>query len=208
MGAAEKSTLRRLKQLPRLFRLQDAEKAAPHTAIFLSRARKKGLVHRLNRGNYVNSFLHGFPRVEEVACFLRPPAYVSCEWALNYHGLILQAPVVCTVVTLGSAAGRRRSVVYQGVTIEFSRISPALFFGFQQVDHFLIASGEKAILDTLYLRGRLPVEDELDLDGIDLDTLLKMASKFPRTLQRFLTRITERASQDTTLTPQRMRTTR
>ena len=201
MDAAEKSTLWRLKRLPRLFRLQDAEKTAPHTAVFLSRALQKGLVHRLNRGNYVNSFLHGFPRVEEVACFLRPPAYVSCEWALNYHGLILQAPVVCSVVTLSSAAGKNRSVVYQGVTIEFSRISPALFFGFRQVDHFLIASGEKAILDTLYLRGRLPVEDEMDLEGVDLDALLKMGSKFSRTLQRTLTRITEPTNQDVTPTP-------
>jgi len=201
MDVAERSTLWRLKQLPRLFRLQDAEKAAPHTAIFLSRALKKGLVHRLNRGNYVNSFLHGFPRVEEVACFLRPPAYVSCEWALHYQGLILQAPVVCSVVTLSSAAGKNRSVVYQGVTIEFSRISPVLFFGFQQIDHFLIASGEKAILDTLYLRGRLPVEDELDLDRVDVDALLKMAAKLPRTLQRFLARFTERTDQGTTPTP-------
>jgi hypothetical protein len=204
MTGYEKSTLRRLKQLPHLFRLQDAEKAAPHTAVFLSRALKQGLVHRLNRGNYVNSFLHGFPRVEEVACFLRPPAYVSCEWALNYHGLILQAPVVCTAVTLSSAAGKNRSVVYQGVTIEFSRISPALFFGFQKVDHFLIASGEKAVLDTLYLRGTLPVEDELDLEGVDLDALLKTAAKFPRTLQRFMTRITERTKQDMTPLPRKM----
>jgi len=204
MAAAEKSTLRRLKELPQLFRLQDAEKAAPHTAVFLSRALKRGLLHRLNRGNYVNSFLHGFPRVEEVACFLRPPSYVSCEWALHYHGLILQAPVVCTVVTLSSAAGKNRSVVYRGITIEFSRISPVLFFGFHQVDHFLIASGEKAILDTLYLRGRLPVEDELDLEGIDLDALLKMASTFPRALQRFLTHITEGTHQDMAPVPRKM----
>ena len=204
MTGYEKSTLWRLKQLPRLFRLQDAEKTAPHTAVFLSRALKRGLLHRLNRGNYVNSFLHGFPRVEEVACFLRPPSYVSCEWALHYHGLILQAPVVCTVVTLSSAAGKNRSVVYRGITIEFSRISPVLFFGFHQVDHFLIASGEKAILDTLYLRGRLPVEDELDLEGIDLDALLKMASTFPRALQRFLTHITEGTHQDMAPVPRKM----
>lgn len=199
----DRSTLLRLKQLPRLFRLQDAEKVAPHTAIFLARAYKKGLIHRLNRGNYINSFLHGFPPVEEVACFLRPPAYVSCEWALNYHGLILQAPVVCTVITLSSAVGKSRSVDYQGVTIEFSRISQSLFFGFQQVDHFLIASGEKAIVDTLYLRGRLPVEDELDVEGVDLDALSKMASKLPRTLQSSLARITGRTHLDITSTPKK-----
>ena len=185
----EKSTVRRLKRLPHLFRLQDAEKVAPHTAVFLSRALKKGLVQRLNRGNYVNSFLYGFPRIEDVACFLRPPAYVSCEWALNYHGLILQSPVVCTALTLGSAVGKGRSIDYQGLTIEFSRISPTLFFGFQQSENYRMASGEKAILDTLYLRGRLPVEDELDFLNVDFDALSNMATKYPRTVIRKVSRL-------------------
>jgi len=188
----EKSTIQRLKRLPPLFRLQDAEKVAPHTTVFLSRAAKKGLVHRLNRGNYVNSFLNGFPRVEDVACFLRPPAYVSCEWALNYHGLILQSPVVCTVLTLGSAVGKSRSIDYLGTTIEFSRISENLFFGFEQSNYFLMASSEKAILDTLYLRGRLPVEDELDFSGVDFETLSDMGAKFPLTIRRAVSYLVDR----------------
>ena len=191
-ASTEKATLQRLKRLAPLFRLQDAEKVAPHTAVFLARAVKKSLVHRLNRGNYVNSFLYGFPRVEDVACFLRPPAYVSCEWALNYHSLILQSPVVCTVLSLGSAVGKSRSIEYQGITIEFSRISPRLFFGFDQREHFLMASGEKAILDTFYLRGRLPVEDELDFSGVDFDALFDMAVKYPRTVSRAVSCFAER----------------
>ena len=106
----EKSTLKRLRVLPRLFRKQDVEKLAPHSAVFLSRAAQKGLIHRLNRGNYVNSFLHGFPRVEEVACFLKPPAYITCEWALNFHGISPQSPFVCTAATLSSAVGRERRI--------------------------------------------------------------------------------------------------
>jgi predicted transcriptional regulator of viral defense system len=125
-----KSTVHRLKRLPPLFRKQDAEKVSDHTNVFLSRAVKKGMIHRLNRGNYINSFLSGFPSVEEVACFLRPPAYISCEWALNYHGVSLQSPMVCTVVTLNSAVGKKRDLEYRGVNIEFSRITPSLFFGF------------------------------------------------------------------------------
>ena len=65
----EKATLKRLKLLPNLFRRQDAEKVAPHTAMFLSRAVQDGMIHRINRGNYINSFLYGFPEVEDVACF-------------------------------------------------------------------------------------------------------------------------------------------
>jgi predicted transcriptional regulator of viral defense system len=183
-----KSTLKRLKFLPALFRKVDVEKVAPHAAVFLSRAMQKGLVYRLNRGNYVNSFLCGFPRVEEVACFLRPPAYVTCEWALNYHGISLQSPYACTAATLSSAVGKNRSVEYQGVVIEFSMISPSLFFGFTRVDQYYIATPEKAVLDTLYFRKSLPAADELDLDAIDRSRLQEMAEKYPSTVKKRLPR--------------------
>jgi hypothetical protein len=120
--------------------------------------------------------------VEEVACFLRPPAYVTGEWALNYHGITLQSPVVCTAVTLGSAVGSRHRVDYQGVSIEFSKISPALFFGFNRIDNFYMATPEKAVLDTFYLRKTLPTPDELEMESVNIDTLKRMARKFPGTV--------------------------
>lgn len=184
----ERSTLKRLKLIPNLFRKQDVEKVTPHAAIFLTRALKKGLVHRLSRGNYVNSFLHGFPRVEEVACFVRPPAYVTGEWALNYHGVCAQSPVVCTAVTLGSAVGRQHRMEYQGITIEFSKISPSLFFGFNRIDNFYMATPEKAVLDTFYLRKAFPTPDELEIENINFETLEQMARKFPQTVWKGITR--------------------
>jgi predicted transcriptional regulator of viral defense system len=180
----EKTTLKRLKLLPNLFRRQDAEKVAPHTAVFLSRALKDGLIHHINRGNYINSFLYGFPAVEDVASFLKPPAYITCEWALNIHGISLQAPVVCTVVTLSTSVGKKRNIQYQGITIEFSKISDRLFFGFIKHDNYYLATPEKAILDTLYYRRMIPAFDELDLDDVDYETLVKMAAKFPSTVSR------------------------
>jgi hypothetical protein len=189
----ERSALKRLKGLPALFRKQDAEKMAPHAAIFLSRALKRGLVYRLIRGNYINSFLYGFPRVEEVACFVRPPAYVTCEWALNYHGITLQSPVVCTVATLGSAAGRRHTIDYQGVTIEFSKISPTRFFGFSRVDNFYMATPEKALLDTLHLRKSLPTPDELEMENINVDSLREMSLKFSGSVVKGIRSLLNRA---------------
>ncbi len=180
----EKATLKRLKLLPHLFRRQDAEKIAPHTAMFLSRAVKDGLIHRINRGNYINSFHYGFPEVEHVACFLKPPAYITCEWALNFHGISLQAPVVCTVVTLSTSVGKKRDIQYQGTTIEFSKISSNLYFGFINHGNFYLATPEKAILDTLYYRKAISAFDELDLGGVDYDALFKMAAKFPATVYR------------------------
>ena len=186
----ERGTLKRLKLLPRLFRKQDVEKVTRHAGMFLSRTLQNGLIHRLNRGNYINSFLHGFPRVEEVACFLRPPAYISCEWALNYHGISLQSPTVCTVVTLSTSVGKKRNVQYQGITIEFSRISPSLFFGFTYHDRFYMASPEKAILDTLYYRGTIPAHDELELDKVDSNLLSKMINSYPQSVSRSLRDLT------------------
>jgi predicted transcriptional regulator of viral defense system len=186
MMGMEKSTLKRLKFLPGLFRTEDVEKLLPHPAMFLSRALRNGLIHRLMRGHYVNSFLYGFPRVETVGCFLRPPAYISGEWALNYHGISLQSPVVCSIITLSPAVGKSRNIEYQGVTIEFSKIAPTLFSGFIRVDDFYIATPEKAVLDTLYLRKSLPVEDELELDSIDIQTMDAMAQKFPLSVIRRL----------------------
>lgn len=175
----KESTLKRLKRLPILFRKQDVEKVAPHPAVFLTRAVKDGLIHRLNRGNYVNSFLYGYPDVEKVACFLKPPAYISCEWALHYYGIILQAPRVCSVITLSTSVGKKRSTEYLGVRIEFSKITPRLFEAFSYNNGIYMAQPEKAILDTLYLRGKIPAEDEMEFDNVDIDVLLKMADKYP-----------------------------
>jgi hypothetical protein len=179
----EKATLKRLSLLPRLFRAPDARKVAPHAAIFLSRAHRNGLIVRLARGSYVNSFLKGMPGVEEVACFLRPPAYVSCEWALNRHGILLQAPRVCTAVTLHPAVGRDRSLTYRGVSIEFSRIAPRLFHGYSLHDGASLATPEKALLDTLYLHRDLPAGDELEMDRIDRDALQDLARQYPATVR-------------------------
>ena len=187
----EKATLKRLKFLPVLFRKQDAEKIAPHAGIFLSRATKKGLIHRINRGNYINSFLKGFPSVEEVACFIRPPAYISCEWALNLHGISLQSPVVCTVITLNTSVGKSRQIEYQGITIEFSRISPKRFNYYSFQNGYSVALPEKAIIDTLYYRGTIAAMDELELDGVDMNLLIKMCQEYPTTLQNKINKIVE-----------------
>lgn len=185
----ERTTYNRLKLLPALFRKQDAEKVAPHTNTFLSRALRKGLIYRISRGHYVNSFLYGFASTEEVACFLKPPAYISCEWALNFHGISLQSPLVCTAITLSTSVGKKRKVQYQGTTIEFSKISSSLFFGFEYRDRFYMAVPEKAILDTIYYRGIIPAVDELEIDEVDFKLLLRMTGKYPSSVGRSLQKL-------------------
>ena len=180
----KQSAIEILKQLPILFRKTDVEKWVDHASIFLSRAVKKGLIHRLSKGYYVNAFLKGWPVVEEVGCFLRAPAYVSGEWALHKRGLLLQVPQTCTVITLQSSVGQSRSLEYQGITVEFSRITSTLFFGFAREERYDLATPEKALLDLLYLRGQIPFVDELELGEVDFARLHQFSKKFPKTVRK------------------------
>jgi len=182
-------SLRVLKELPQLFRYSDVQKFTGNANVFVTRALKNGLVARVARGVYVNSFLKGFPCVEEVACFLRTPSYISCEWALNHHGIILQAPTVCTTLTLSTAVGESRNLFYQGVTIEFAHIAERLFSGFETKEGFNMALPEKAFLDAIYLRKTVPFRDELELDLLKPERLEEMAAVYPRTTRRLAAEI-------------------
>jgi predicted transcriptional regulator of viral defense system len=175
-----------LRQLPQLFHYADVEKFTGNANVFLTRALAKGFIERIARGVYLNAVRDGRPGIEEVACFLRTPSYISCEWALNRHGIIIQSPVVCTVLTLGTAVGQSRNVTFGGVTIEFSRIAPRLFTGFEAKDGYNLAGPEKALLDTVYLRKHVPFPDELDLDSINKDQLMRLAALFPAIVRKRL----------------------
>ena len=135
-----------LRQLPQLFRYADVEKFTGNANVFLTRALAKGFVERVARGVYLNAMRDGKPAIEEVACFLRTPSYISCEWALNRHNVIIQAPFVCTVLTLDTAVGQSRNVEFGGVTIEFSHIASRLFNGFETRDGFNLRCRKKLFL--------------------------------------------------------------
>jgi hypothetical protein len=177
-------TLRVLKELPQLFRYADLQKFTGNANVFLTRARNNELVVRIAKGVYVNSFLKGFPRVEEVACYLRTPSYISCEWALNHHGVLLQAPTVCTTLTLSTAVGENRNIPYQGVTVEFVHIADRLFSGFETKEGYNMALPEKALLDAIYLRKRVPFHDELELDLLNFNRLKEMSDAYPSTTRK------------------------
>ena len=174
-----------LRFLPALFRYGDMAKWVANPNVFLTRALKAGYVNRIIRGFYYNTFKEP-PAIEEVACYLRTPSYISGEWALNYHNIILQVPVVCTVITLSPSIGRRNTVRYREAVIEYSKISEKLFFGFDTQEGFNMAVPEKALLDTMYLRGRIPSIGELELDNLDLPKLKKLSALYPLSVRKIM----------------------
>ena len=175
-----------LSRLPMLFRYADLLKFTGNANVFLTRALNQGLIKRLTRGVYINAKLKGEPSLEEAAGFVRSPSYISGEWALNRHGVILQVPTVCTVITLSTAVGASRNLFFQGITIEYSHISSRLYFGFKPGDGFNLATPEKALLDCIYFRQNIPFEGELDLEALDGDLLQEMAGPFPLRVRKSL----------------------
>jgi hypothetical protein len=190
------STIAILRQLPLLFRHTDVQKFTGNANVFLTRAQAKGFVERVARGVYINALRDARPGIEEVACFLRTPSYVSCEWALNRHSVLRQAPFFCTVLTLDSAVGAKHSLVFDGVTIEFSRISAKLFNGFEAREGYNLAWPEKALLDAMHLRKAIPFRDELELEALDMKRLENLADAFAAPTRRLAAEVMALAEEE------------
>ncbi len=67
-----------------------------------------------------------------------------------------------------------------GETIEFSNIDQRLFWGYEPVEGYFLASAEKAYLDTLHYHRDPEKWGELEKDMLDLKALQPMAAKFPK----------------------------
>jgi predicted transcriptional regulator of viral defense system len=180
------STVDTLRNLPCILTTADVRKFAGDSNMFLYRASKKGYIEKIANGVYANVLFGRKPSVEQVACFVRRPAYISCEWALNHHRVILQVPVVCTCITLSGSVGERNRIFYEGITIEYSRISQRLFRGFESADGVNMAIPEKALADYVYLRNALPFPDEIEFDNLDLGKLKEIVQSFPGTTQKLV----------------------
>lgn len=185
-----------LRRLPApLFTAADAAKLVANENVFLYRAGKKGYVRKIANRIYRNVlFSPQPPPAEQVACFARRPSYVSCEWALNHHGVLLQVPTVCTAVTLHGSTGRRNRIVYEGVVIEYSRIAARLYLpeAVEAMDGVFMATAAKALLDTIYLRHRPPLADELEMEAVDPDALRSLAARYPPYVGRQVRALHER----------------
>ena len=169
-----------LSGLPEVFGVREVEKYVNHPTQWLARAARSGQVVRLQRGTYWNRSRYPDLSLPYLACQIKSaPCYISCEWALHAGGVLLQRPFTCTVVTLSTAVGRQREIRLMGETIEFSHMAESLFWGYEQVEGYFLASPEKAYLDTLYY-GRNPEQwGELEKGSLDLEVLQSMAEKFP-----------------------------
>lgn len=175
-----------LSRLPEVFGVREVEKYVRYPGLWASRVAASGRILRLQRGTYWNRFRYPDLSLPYLACQIKSdPSYISCEWALHARGVLLQRPFVCTVVTLSTAVGRGREVALMGETIEFSKIDESLFWGYEPVEGYFLASAEKAYLDTFHYHRDPERWGEIEKDMLDLKAFQSMAAKFPkRTVKR------------------------
>jgi len=143
------------------------ESSLSATSQALKRLERQGLVKSVTRGVWC------IPDDPQFSIYSLVPllagshrAYVSLTSALHLHGLIDQIPQVVFAVTTGHTRMRRTTVA----AYSYHRIQPHLFDGFDWYgtgQDFLVATPEKALVDSLYLsskRGkRFGLFPEIDL---------------------------------------------
>lgn len=150
----------------------------------LRRYEARGLVERVSTKTYINHFNQQFSP-NDLVKVLRPRSYISLESALVERGIITQSPSILTCVTPGYPQSFRN----KSVSIVYRKISPELYWGFEEkatrYNKYLIAEPEKALLDWIYLNRQegLPTPlDELQLQFLTPAKLRDYAQRFPRTV--------------------------
>ncbi len=120
----------------------------------LGRLARQGLLIKLYRGVWADPGQHAvsaFDVLPHLFPFQR--VYVSFITALHLHGIVEQVPQTITVASLAHA----RTIRTKAGVYSIHQISPNFFKGFdwyKDNGKFLIATPEKALIDSLYLSGR------------------------------------------------------
>ncbi len=136
----------------------------------LKRFAAKDLIIKLTRGIWANINHPYFNPISASSLLLNNEhGYVSFLTALNRHGIISQIPQSIQI----ASTGRSRSLKTPIANYEFIQVSPAMFrAGFNWTNSkisYLLASPEKALLDTLYIstrkNNRFASLPELDLNN-------------------------------------------
>lgn len=126
---------------------------------------RAGVFARVRRGLYVD-LLHGY-RPEVLGQQWLAPSFLSCESALDRHGLTSTGILDFTYVTRRLIPASDQAVrVLEGRRFVYRHLATHLFFGSEFADGVRMADPEKAALDFLYFthKGQRSVLAPEDID--------------------------------------------
>ena len=147
-----------------------------------------GVLERVSQGVYI-PMGENFP-VEKIAAQLYLPNYLSFESALARHGILNMIPYTLTFATTRKT--KKYRLRKHGV--EFRKISPGLFFGYEMKKGIYIAVPEKAFLDQIYFvcRGKVSLDlDEMNLKNLSAKVVKNFSGRFPEYVRKRIEGILE-----------------
>jgi predicted transcriptional regulator of viral defense system len=136
---------------------------------------RKKLIKRLSLGMFL--FSEAEVSEFEIANYVYSPSYISLESALSIYGILSQFPYTITSIT----TRKSKKLLIEEKEYQFSKIDETLFWGYEKKGNFLIASAEKALLDSIYFffKGLVNIDyAELDLSIINKNLLFKLVKEF------------------------------
>lgn len=148
-----------------------------------TRLAKAGILTRIRRDLYA---IQGRPySLFSLANALCQPSVISLETALNYWGIIVQAPQI--IFSVGLRSCRHKA---EGIDFVYRRIEPSLIrFGQVKADDFWITQPEKAFLDALYMKAKGLVEllpEDVDYSRLDHELVEYYSRLYPETVRKQL----------------------
>lgn len=167
--------LKKIKNLPKsAVRISDIKKMSNlddnSLRVTLHRLVKRGELVRLSKGLYRHAEKE--LNLERLACELGYPAYISCESALSYHGLLHQIPYRLELMTMG----RSRKITIEGVEILYHHLQRKLFRDYEMESGIAMASHKKALDDLRYLERR-------GIKKVPWDEISPLTNKPPGTIE-------------------------
>ncbi|MBD3300528.1 MAG: hypothetical protein GF347_04200 [Candidatus Moranbacteria bacterium] len=128
---------------------------------------RKGDLKKIKKGiYYIEKDFDDFELAQKIV----PVSYISFYTALNKHGVVFQY-----YKNIHSMALKTKNVKVEDKIFKYHQIKSDIFFnslGIEQKENYLIASKERAICDSLYLKPKLAFDN---LSGLDVEKLLKIA---------------------------------
>ena len=140
----------------------------------VKRLKREGLLQCLANGVYqlVDAPTNDFV----IANNLYSPSYITLETALNYYGILIQTPYIISSIT----TRRNKLIKQKEKEFIFFHLRSDYFFDYVKEKDFLIATPEKALIDTIFFKaiGKLKTDlSELVLEHVNKKRLLKVKEK-------------------------------
>ncbi len=163
----------------------------------LSRLEKSGVVNRLTKGVWYQAHLKSLSKYSAIPLLLdKEQGYLSFLSALNYHGIIQQIPATIMIATTGYPRKLKTNLG----TYEFIKLKPQMltdgYSWSETLQPYLMASPEKALLDTFYIATRkgkrfssLPEIDWTEVNIKKLKKLIDLQITYPSIRNAVLKRI-------------------